>query len=70
MQEQEWHVVESLKDDIAELKETQFQVKVHEKEIQLITEVRSILTLSLSLVVLLLMMTMTHNDMWMIGGRS
>lgn len=37
-EEQEWHVVESLKDDIAELKETQFQVKVHEKEIQLITE--------------------------------
>lgn len=64
-------MVESLKDDIAELKETQFQVKVHEKEIQLITEVRSILTLSLSLVVLLLMMTMmTHNDIWMIGGRS
>jgi len=45
VQEQEWHVVESLKDDIAELKETQFQVKVHEKEIQLITEVRSTLTL-------------------------
>jgi hypothetical protein len=39
-QEQEWHVVETLKDDIAELKEAQFQVKVHEKEIQLITEVR------------------------------
>lgn len=48
-------MVESLKDDIAELKETQFQVKVHEKEIQLITEVRSTVTLSgLGLVALLL----------------
>lgn len=33
-------MVESLKDDIAELKEAQFQAKVHEKEIQLIAEVR------------------------------
>jgi hypothetical protein len=39
-QEQEWRVVESLEADFAEFKGTQFQLKVHEKEIQLITEVR------------------------------
>jgi hypothetical protein len=33
-------VVESLEADFAEFKEAQFQLKVHEKEIQLITEVR------------------------------
>lgn len=32
--------METLTDDIAELKEAQFHTKVHEKEIQLVTEVQ------------------------------